>query len=427
LGIKIPLIIGIAVVGILLFSFGTNDEPVLDEPTNSYQLTPTTSKMTITTATIEPTKSALEPSTAPADVTIESSSDGYSGLGFVFPILQESFGIGPGTNTLDFEDWDMGVDAGSHWPAEDESGGIFDGNVYTIAGPTLDTIYRLNPSTNVLTTWTIPVTDGFGIYITVNSTGHVFFAKSPFAVTPHVGLLDPFTDEITLWDMGSLDNIHQLAIDPTTNIIYGNNGNAPSRIFSLDPKTNELKVWNVESICNAVGFAFTGLVRDAGTGKIYANQLERPELCELDPATNLVTLYDTGLDFGRSWASAIDPTNTGHVFLPTNLGPEILRIDTVAAEATIWTLTGLQDSQSLVVDSIGNVWIPTTKNGGGSDERGIVRLDPDTNIVTEWAFGHSVGAQAHWLFAASDGDIWEVTDNTASGTNDHLVRFFESP
>jgi len=115
------------------------------------------------------------------------------------------------------------------------------------------------------------------------------------------------------------------------------------------------------------------------------------------------------------------------VFLPTNLGPEILRIDTVAAEATIWTLTGLQDGQRLVVDSIGNVWVPTTKNGGGSDERGIVRLDPDTNIVTEWAFGHSVGAQGHGLFAASDGDIWEVTDDTASGTNDHLVRFFESP
>jgi len=429
--------IGIPIVAaVVIFAIAVTidfDEPVTYDnlPQNTYTITPVTTPIKITTQTIEPSSIQVDSETKTAEKTIIDKNS-YSGAGFVFPFLQKSFGISASTTTLNVEDWDLGhenVNAAPIW--KDETEGSFDGNIYfSSRSSTVNEVYSLNPTTNLLTTWTNSG-NGWTDNVYGNSAGQIFFTTGIFGTSEAIHRLNPLTDQITVWDIDSVlheANPHGLVFDDD-DIAYFVTGNGPSRFYSLDPGTNELKIWNVDSICPFSGFALTGLDIDSA-GKLYANQLEVVEICTLDPATNQVTLYDTGLDFNRTWVPSLDPRpeNPGHLYLGANSDTDrkIMRIDTVNNETTVWTLTGLYNLQFVDVDSNGLVWGPTFRNSAGALETGLVMLNPDTNSVTEWAFGYDASAGGGgYLTAVENGDIWMHIWRTDSGTNNHLLRFYE--
>ena len=429
--IVIPVAVAVVIFAIAVsFDF---DEPVtLDElPQNAYTGTPVTTPIKVTTQTIEPSSVQVDTETQSVTPTV-SEKNNYPGAGFVFPFLQKSFGISASTTTLNVEDWNLGINflglnQGEIW--KDETASAFAGNIYFGAlDSSIHAIYSLNPTTDVLTTWTTP-TDGWEGNLSGNSVGHVFYTKGVFGTIPNdetIQRLDPSTDQITVWQMWSAvgdANPHGLVVDQTSGIVYAVPGNAPSRFYSLNPATNEVKVWNVNSICPTTSFGFHGLAIDSD-GLLYANLLDTIEVCTLDPATNQVTLYDTGLDFGRTWQNDIDSTNPGHLYLVSNgLNPnnKIILVDTVSNESTVWSLSNLGNAVTLDVDSNGLVWIPTLSDSANVDSNGLVMLNPDTNSITEWEFGYAARAN---IFAATNGDIWVRVSNIQSGVLDHILRFF---
>lgn len=426
--------LGLGIFSVLIvffFSLGSDldtDVSLNELEQNQYVLEPTTVPIKVTSATISPTVVDSDQSITHVDPKVSSSND-YSGLGFTFPLLQKSFGIGSTVNTLNFEDWDMGVNSINNYPrgiVEDESGGPFDGNVYTISGNTDNKIYGFNRTTNTLTTWAIPASANNDQHL-VNDTGYLFFPYIS-GTTQKVGMLDPFLDEITLWQINSqFTNVHGFAIDRSSNILYGAWASNPA-FFSLDPQTNEHKIWDVTSICPKTGsFSFHGMSID-DNGLLIANHLEALNVCTLDPGSNTVTFYNTGLDFGRSWHNAVDPraSNTGVMYVGTEqgTGKQVIQVDTESATSTVWELPGLKRVFWPQVDSNGIVWLPTMETAAGSENAGLVRLDPTTNVITEWDFGTPTAIQH--IFPASDGAIWRVTEGSPGGsTNDHLVRYTE--
>jgi len=418
-------VLGLGIFSVLLMLFfgfeSDTDFSLNDLEENEYSATSTTIPITVTTSTISPTMQELSSETQRVSAT--TSKHDYSGAGFAFPLLQKSYGIGASVTTLNYDDWTLGTGANSHFcvnPHVDESGGTYDGNVYMISCAETK-IYRFDSTTEVLTTWNTPLSQG-GTDIIVNGTGFVFFAAGN-----DIARLNPATDEITVWSDLSTDYHWTLAIDPTTNDIYFGSAHPTSQIYSLNPETNVLKTWNVESICTHVGFAFHSMVWDDIGKKAYASQLEVPQLCGLDPSDNSVTLYDTGLDLGRSWFIAVDPTNEGHVYLPGQgggaLSKNILRIDTVTPQATVWALTGGYDNTSIAVDSAGIVWQPTSLNSAGAPNWSLLRLVPSTNVITEWDFGHGL-AKHSGVYVMNNGTIWESSD-TNDVTDPHLFRLNE--
>lgn len=410
-----------SVLIVLFFSLGfeaDTDVSLNDLEENEYSAVPTTIPITVTSNTISPSIQKLTSDTQTVSAT--TSEYNYQGTGFVFPLLQKSYGIGTSVTTLNYDDWDLGTTAEfCHNPAVDESGGTYDGNVY-MNSCTTSQIFRFNPATEVLTTWTSPLVGGNSIL--VNGTGFVFFNSQN-----NIARLNPFTDEITVWNNLAADYTWTVAIDPSTNDIYFGNAATTSRIYSLNPETNLLKTWDVESICTHVAFSFHSMVWDDIGKKAYASQLEVPELCELNPSNNLVTLYDTGLDFGRSWFIGIDPTNAGHVYFPaegsSTASAKILRIDTVTPQATVWTLTGDWNARGIDVDSAGVVWMPTATTQAVASNLGILRLIPSTNIITEWSFEHGLATHSS-LFPMANGTLWQLTD-TGNANDEHIVRFNE--
>jgi len=433
--IAIPIAVAVVIFAII-FTIDFEEPVTLDEmPQNVYSITPVTTPIKVTTQTIEPSSIQVDAQTQNAPKTVRDNNN-YPGAGFVFPFLQKSFGIDASTTTLNVEDWDIGENNGGRsdvW--KDETGGSFAGNIYFSAvSTTVFEIYSLNPTTDILTTWTTPG-DGFTWLVDGNSAGEVFYFKGTFGSsnTDSIQRLDPSTDQITVWDLPVPTSFkpNGIEIDQTTGIVYISVEQPTSQFLSLNPATNELKIWSVNSICPKGSSAFNGIAIDSagGTTKIYTNQLQQTQVCVLDPATNQVTLYDSGIGrAGSDWSSHLDldPTNPGHVFFIIDSGVvnsgKIYRVDTVSDETTVWTLTGINRSQFIKVDANGLVWSPTIQNSAYSLEQGLLMLNPATNSVTEWSFGY--GGQAE-IFPAVNGDIWMHTENTASGTNDHILRFYQ--
>ncbi|MCJ8306471.1 MAG: hypothetical protein HRU07_05405 [Nitrosopumilus sp.] len=421
--IGIPIISAVVIFAIAATIDFDDSVTLANLPQNIYSVTPVTTPIKVTTLTIEPSLIQVDAETKTAEKTIIDNSS-YSGAGFVFPFLQKSFGIDVSTTTLTVDDWDLGSDSilpSSVWV--DETGGANNGNVY-YGTAAANNLRSLNPATDVETTWDI---GGTVNYVNGNTSGEPFFFMVDGSTT-YVAILDPINDELTKWNVTPNIHGHENAIDDS-GIIYSID-NVVSTIHSLNPSNNELKVWDVQSVCPKSGFAFHGLSFDSTTDLIYANQLEVIELCVLDPSNNDVTLYDTGLDFGRTWHNAIGPTNPGHVYVATNLhgggdGRKVVLIDTINNESTVWELTGQHDAYTINVDSNGLVWIYTVRDSVGTTwESGLVMLNPATNSVTEWSLGYDSGLSSYTeLYTAANGDVWVNVSHTASGTNDHLLRF----
>jgi streptogramin lyase len=417
------------IVIVLLFSVGveseTNSGISLDElEQNQYTVTPTTIPLTITSETISPLSEKLSPDTQSVTPEIIEQNN-YPGAGYVFPLLQQAFGIGSTVTSLNYNDWDMAGNFNSLSPRMDTTGGANNGNVY-VASFSQPIIHRLDPTTNQLTKWTAPIGSYRTDNVLVADSGLVYFNLShiSFSANDYAGVLNPTTNEITLWQLTFADGSRSLSFDETNNVLWMFSLGSHERFYSLDVDTDELKVWDASSICGDGGsLGFAGGAFRAADGLAYATNNQSKRLCTLDPSTNVITSYYAGSLFANSQRPAIDSAGRMYV-VDSNADPHLTMIDASVPEAKFWNLSGGNlFSWETAVDLNDDPWFVSRV---GSNGIGLVRVDVSTNVVTEWNLNVNPEFASHLTFPSdTKNDMWAVLENAGSGSNDHIAQYCE--
>jgi len=432
----------IFIVIVLLFSVGFESESnsgiSLDElEQNQYSITPETIPLIVTTDTISPLAEKI--STDTQSVTAEiTKQNNYSGAGLVFPLLQQAFGIGSTVTTLEYNSWNVGSNTHSLIPRMDVSGGANNGMVY-FGTWTEPAIYRLNPTNDELTKWTAPLGSYRTTGIAVSDNGFVYFQAADIGTSGdnYLGKLNPTTNDITLWDLDDgYMNVGMVYVDDTTaiDILWITNMQVgPVKFRSLNTDTDELKVWNADSLCtDFTGSTSSGFYAAGGTteGLVYLTTQGSYAICTLDPATNQVKYYDTGLTAGSNHRGSVDSTGI-YYMLDSGTAETIVSIDpdhptNASPTAKVWTLTGQSRGYEIAVDLNDDAWFVSRSNAANSGDIGIVRLDVSTNIITEWDIPGILEFSGHMTFP-NDGknDMWATLENDGTNSNDLIVQYCE--
>jgi streptogramin lyase len=108
-------------------------------------------------------------------------------------------------------------------------------------------IGRLNPSTNVVTEWTLLTTPSgplgpYNIAINPNSPDNVYFTEEG---ADKIGRLNPSTNVITKWTLPTANNSPlDLEVDPSSNNVYFTEYRG-NKIGRLNPSTHSITEWTL--------------------------------------------------------------------------------------------------------------------------------------------------------------------------------------
>ena len=260
-------------------------------------------------------------------------------------------------------------------------------------------VIRLDPATDVLTTWTHPNPTVFGTSflsppIGVRSPGEVWVGADS-----HINRLNPGTGEVTSWPLAGIgpcgDSVY---FDTGGNAWFGYRTTAgQQKIARLDPSTNTITEWEWSQLidCPAVVTVDT-------SGNIWVCESADfdGKVGMLDPATNVITkwnIQDAGYGVrdcragsGRFWFQSF----------PT----EILALDPATNELTVWTCPlGCTEVFGVAPESASRVWL-TLDRTARFPTTTVASFDPtvDPPVFVEYKIG--IGAHSRPFFGA--GNVW---------------------
>ncbi|MCH8201775.1 MAG: hypothetical protein IH996_01565 [Proteobacteria bacterium] len=223
-------------------------------------------------------------------------------------------------------------------------------------------VIRLDPATDVLTTWTHPNPTVFGTFfqrppIGVRSTGEVWVGADA-----HINRLIPGTGEVTSWPLAGRPCGDSVYFDTGSNAWFGQqvpgtsltSPSATARstfsdlgiLARLNPSTNTITEWEWEGNCpEVVGVDTSGNIlvceRDNFNGKVGM----------LDPATNVITKWNIPDGVGDCRAGA------GRFWFVSG-ATEILALDPATNGLTVWTCSlGCTLVMGVAPESASRVWL----------------------------------------------------------------------
>ena len=246
---------------------------------------------------------------------------------------------------------------------------------------------KLNPATNLLTSYTHP--GGGGSFITVDSAGDVWLPGSLPTVPSATYVLtrmDTSTLQVTSWPLGDSTFTHDTAVDASGKAWTTR---ATTTLKRIDPATDTLTTWTMP-ISVAVGgtdsLGKVGLVWSDGTDSGPA---------VFDPATNSLAYWVAATSPDSAFISAPSVDGAGRVwFIISHDASEdgIGRLDPATNQITEWVCPpGCDRLRSVSVDALGDVWFTEDGSNASGNQFNrtsyIGRLDPaaDPPAWTRWA------------------------------------------
>ncbi len=298
----------------------------------------------------------------------------------------------------------------SKWTLPEDAYGLTldpSGNIWTTA---FGDLYRLNPGTNQLTTYSHAVAFGTSYGAASDSSGNIWFTNR-VSDQCRINKFDPTTRDIDSWTYTTSDcsGNYALAVDGSGDAWFGKL-NAVAR---LTPGTDTITTWPL---------ATTPCSLDVdSSGKVWL----------LECATNTVGLLDPGTNNLKEWpapgtqvstrprAISVDGSDRAwfgawNVFLDPETVNVIARLDAASNEMTKWVCPpGLCTKPGSVAadDPGGKVWF--TEEGGGYQENYVYyvqRLDPAASPpeFTRWDVNHGPCPFAWQVAADGSGGAWFI-------------------
>jgi len=178
----------------------------------------------------------LLPTGVRADFIVIDSTDNVYMFQRDQPFLSR---LEPSTNTI--TSWTGGAFNNVGDVVVDSAGDIY------IADTGLRTIVQFEPSTNTVTTWPTLSNSNLPYFVTVDSSGNIFFTETVPFNTFAIARLDPNAQMIKEWlipELTSSSAPGRIAVDSTGNIFFGQGFNR------LVPSTNTVTTWNSPSSGN---------------------------------------------------------------------------------------------------------------------------------------------------------------------------------
>lgn len=254
----------------------------------------------------------------------------------------DSFSTAPGTvyvisrldpTTLDVSSWPVDTPGVASSIAVDGSG-----NVWFASNTTA--VWRLVPSTNTITKWTLPISVDIGIRQPFGVGGRVWLSYSS-----GVAVLNPATSQLTYWAAPSGAWQSPFAhTDGTAWFAVQYSGTAVDSIARLNPGTNQVTEWTCRAGCDGLDY-----VHVRPDGKVWF--------------TETGTAYNTPSYIGR-----LDPAATPPAFSEWPLRcPDITA---ASCGSAVWVLP-----LAVEFSSAGDVWTYFGYTGYHPDYR-VARLTP---------------------------------------------------
>jgi streptogramin lyase len=280
-----------------------------------------------------------------------------------------------------------------------------------------NTMYRLDPANDQLTTYTHAYALGDSLGMAIDSDGLVWFTANTVGGS-RIDRLDPATGNITGWP--ATNPGYAVALDTLSNDVWFNCGSALCR---LDPDTNTITNWTLASAPTAVSVD--------GQGKVWHVRPDAMKVGVLDPLTNSLTEWSAPGTTMSGTPQSIFVDSADKVWFTVWVhsdndisGGEVVRLDAATNNMTRWPCPpGACFSPSdMLVDGAGDVWFAEwgTKIGWVEGGDGYIdRLDPTANppVFTRWKVcEHSSWAVSNpgpdQIFLDAGGAAWMLYSGT---------------
>ena len=411
LGRKVKSLSIIAVVAIIAVVFVSTNEEIeqskIVTTVDSEQLT-----IDPTTLELQPHKITITPQTSPSAVTEETKSN-YFGTQLVFPFFKNSYAIGSTATDVTYDKFELG-DLGLHaisFVSIDTSQAIVSNDLAYFSKTSQDKIARIDPNPSdpdnpILTEWNLPTGGGEPFGFVVNGSGYVFFTER---VGNKIGMLNPFTNEITEWEVpvfaGASQNPEPRGIDiDSNNVLYFAQHNT-GFLGSLNPDTNEFKTWKINP---TLPFNKPFGIAVDKDNNVWATDLNpQGAVFRLNPISNEVTMWVNGI---LGVLVCIDTDSDGNVYFGEFGQSNIDRLDPVTNTVTRWAIPNVGDFPICVAVSEHGGEVSVFSVLDDNPNSGAVRVVPETNTVTEWAISPMRG---NGIAIGSGGEVWFTSDEPA--------------
>jgi len=380
LGIKIPLIVGIALLVSVVLLFG------LEEP---IEVKEDVSQKTVRILT--PTETILVPQVGTVDMKeIKSSSmvekisePSLSAQSFPF----EAYAIGTEVELIDFLRY-IDNDLGFQFAFDSNH------NLFTTNG---DEVTYLDRGALTKTTWTIPnLGFGAGIASTIDSAGNYYYGQTDSILTKLV----PSTDTFIQVQFGSSQPYHAMEISSSGEVFFVKDAS----IGKVNFVTGEITTWPTVVVASDMAL-------DSNENIYYVGRNFQGEfLVRLDPISNVISSWI--LDDQTSFTSqtlAIDNNDDIFINYFPGVKGKIQKVDPINNVLEEWVIpTGGSLGQRLIaVDSAGTVYF--------LDD--LTRLVPSTGKFTQWSITSQLNGLNHITIDSND-DLW------ITGFKSGVGRFF---
>jgi streptogramin lyase len=273
-----------------------------------------------------------------------------------------------------------------------------DGNLW-FAEAGANAIGMINPTTDAISSFTLP-TAGAGPYgITTGPDGNIWFAETGAGA---IGTINLTTHAVSSFSLPSGSR----GVD---NITTGSNGNlwftlgASHQIGEINPTTHAISEFTLSPCC----YAGPNDITAGPDGNVWFTWAGMDEVAKVNPATDAITYFsipsgtgpvgitagpDGNLWFAQGW----DPWDGNLIGVINPISDAISSFATPTAVSLPWGITAGPD---------GNLWFTESAVAKIGD------IDPGTDAITEYSVPYS-GSTPYGITAGPDGNLWFLDPGT---------------
>jgi streptogramin lyase len=231
-------------------------------------------------------------------------------------------------------------------------------------------IGMIDPLTQVITVFNLPATS-VPLGIAAGPDGNVWFTDN--GTTKAIGVIDLATHAITEFPAGQASNLQQgLVAGPDGNLWFTDQG-TPSAIGTINPTTHEIVRYTATSGLNPGSKPGASIIVGPDRALWFMDGGSPQAIGRIDPTTHAITEYSAGLNLGAALGRLA-------------AGPD------------------------------GNVWF-----GDKGTTHTIGKIDPGTHAITLYS-GLNPGSLPGGMGTGSDGNVWFTDQATAAGSTKAVGR-----
>lgn len=289
------------------------------------------------------------------------------------------------------------ANAGAMWPAVDQSGNVWFGEMEA------NRLARLDPHTGKVTEWT-PPNGNYGIMqVLVDGNGTIWYAEDG---GNYIGRFNPITQQFTTYPLSTVNNHnvgpYAMAFDSQGKIWFtGVNGGV---IGEFDPATGQTRTWTVPSPGGS-SVASPACIAVAPTGKIWFGTLTGGQVGYLDPSSGQFTVYHVNEPNAVIFGMTADAQ--GHVWFTELQSPYLGEVDPTTGKVTTQVVPALTGTSAglyqIVATSDRSLWFAS------AGANALIRYTPSSGAYVFYQLSQDQSVP-YGLALDGSGHVWFTAD-----------------